>query len=598
MSTENGALPHWDLGSLYGGLEADDFVADFAEVKTAVSTLTALFDQHGINRAENLVVDADTAALFEELVAQINTVLETLTLVQVFLYGHITTDSRNNLAQAKFNEMQPLLAQVSLLSTRLTAWLGSLDIDALLEQSEIARENRYMLEKARKGALHLMSPQQEDLASELQLTGGNSWERMFSNYTSQLQVKIELDGEEKSVPLTAAQNLAFNPDRDVRRRAHEGMRATLQEAAVPLAAALNSIKGETITLSHRRGWDSPLEMVLFDNALDVDSLQAMMDASEASFPDFQRYLKARAQALGLPKLAAYDRLVPLGTGAQSWSYSEANKFIVTQFGTFSEKLESMAKRAFVENWIDAEPRDGKSGGAFCMPSKDGQSLILENFEPGFTSVSTLAHELGHAYHNLNLAERSPLQRSTPMTLAETASTFCQKIVENAALQTAGPVDQKIIIDGLLEYATRVVLGASGNFFFEQSLFEKRRQRELSVDELCELDKAAQLRVYGDALDPDTIFEYRWAYIPHFYAMSYYNFQYIFGLLFGLWLYAEYQKSPDVFVAGYDELLSLTGMENAADLATRFGIDLRDAAFWNGSLDVLRADIDRFIALVE
>ena len=130
------------------------------------------------------------------------------------------------------------------------------------------------------------------------------------------------------------------------------------------------------------------------------------------------------------------------------------------------------------------------------------------------------------------------------------------------------------------------------------MFEKRRQRELSVDELCALDKETQLKVFGEAIDADTIFDYRWAYIPHYYLTSYYNFPYIFGLLFGLGLYAQYQKDPDYFIAGYDELLSLTGMSNAVDLAARFGIDLRDTAFWNGSLDVLRADIDRFEALIQ
>ena len=186
-------------------------------------------------------------------------------------------------------------------------------------------------------------------------------------------------------------------------------------------------------------------MVLFNNALDADSLAAMMEASESAFPDFRRYLKTRARALELPVLAAYDRLVPLGQGTQAWSFAAANQFVVAQFGTYSEKMENLAKQAFNENWIDAEPRDGKGGGAFCMPSRNGKSLIFENFEPGFTSVSTLAHELGHAYHNLNQAHRLPLQRSNPMTLAETASTFCQKIVENAALKSAGMEEPKKLL---------------------------------------------------------------------------------------------------------------------------------------------------------
>ena len=185
-----------------------------------------------------------------------------------------------------------------------------------------------------------------------------------------------------------------------------------------------------------------------------------------------------------------------------------------------------------------------------------------------------------------------------MTLAETASTFCQKIVENAALKTAVPQDQLIIIDGVLEYATRVVLGASSNFMFEEKLFEKRNERELSVEELCELDKETQLASLGDALEDGSLHPYRWAYVPHYYGSTFYNFSYTFGLLFGLGLYAQYQDDPETFKSGYDELLSMTGMGNAADLAARFGIDIRTPDFWEASLDVLRADVDKFEQLVD
>jgi oligoendopeptidase F len=349
-------------------------------------------------------------------------------------------------------------------------------------------------------------------------------------------------------------------------------------------------------LLSRRGWDDPLDMVLFQNAIDRPTLDAMMEATKAAFPDFQRYLKARARALGLPILTHYDRLAPLGEGGQSWSYAEAVEFVQEQFGTYSEKMRRLAERAFTENWIDAEPRDGKRGGAFCMWLQAGDSRILSNFQPSFTAVSTLAHELGHAYHNLNLAQRTPMQRDMPMTLAETASTFCQKIVENAALKTAEPADQLRILDGGLEYATRVILGASSDFMFEQRLFAQRRQRDLSPDELTALSQQAQEDVFGDALDPETIQKYRWVYVPHYYTTSYYNFPYIFGLLFGLGLYAHYQQDAEGFKTGYDDLLSRTGMGEAADLSADFGIDLRQPAFWEASLDVLRADIERFVAL--
>ena len=596
--SKNGTLPHWDLTAVYPSLESDEFNAGFNALLGQIDDLTAYFDAQGIDRVETAVIDADTVATFEAVIERFNVLLDDAYTLHAFINGHITTDSRNAVAQAKYSKMQPALAKLSLLGTRLTAWLGSLDGEVLQEKTAVAATHAYVLRRAQKEAQHLMSPAEEALAAELRLTGSSRWTRMFSTYTSQLTVDVELEGEVKTLALTAAQNLAYHKDRSVRRRAHEGVLSVLKMASIPLASALNAIKGETLALSKRRGWESPLDMVLFNNAIDRDTLDAMMTATKAAFPDFRRYLRARARALGLPVLAWYDRLVPLGEGTQSWAYKDAAQFVIGQFGTYSPKMQELAVRAFSENWIDAEPRDGKRGGAFCMRLRGEESRILSNFEPGFTSVGTLAHELGHAYHNLNLARRTPLQRSTPMTLAETASTFCQKIVENAALKTADSQDQLVILDGLLEYATRVVLGASSNFMFEEALFEKRKQRELSVDELCALDVEMQQAASGDAVDPEQLHPFRWAYVPHYYVATFYNFPYTFGLLFGLGLYAQYKQDPEPFKSGYDDLLSSTGMSEAAELAARFGFDVRESSFWEASLDVLRNDIDRFVALVD
>jgi oligoendopeptidase F len=596
--SSNGKLPHWDMTVIYPGLESAEFNDAFQTVMNSITELGDLIDKHKINRVDQLSINDDTVAIFEMLINKFNSTLESFSTLRAYIFGFITTDSRNTIAQAKNSELQPFIAKLSLCNTQFTAWLGSIDVEVMIKKSDIAKEHAFVLRRAQKEARHLMSPGEESLASELRLTGGSSWARLFSNYSSQLTVDLEMDGEKKTMPLTAVQNLAYSKDRDLRRDAHESVLKTLEKAAVPLAATLNAIKGETLMLSKRRGWDSPLDMVLFDNAIDRPTLDAMMGATRNAFPDFRRYLRARARALGLPVLHWYDRLVTLGEGSQSWAYANATQFVTTQFGTYSEKLKNLAISAFSKGWIDAEPRDGKRGGAFCMPLRAGESRILSNFEPGFTSVGTLAHELGHAYHNLNLAHRKPLLRSTPMTLAETASTFCQKIVENAALANADRQDQIIILDGLLEYAARVVLGCTSNFMFEKQLFEKRKKRELSVDELCALDVETQQAASGDAVDPAHLHPYRWAYVPHYYSATFYNFPYTFGLLFGLGLYAQYKESPDTFKTGYDVLLSKTGMGEAAELADQFGIDLHSEAFWTTSLDVLRNDIDRFEALVD
>jgi pepF/M3 family oligoendopeptidase len=398
--------------------------------------------------------------------------------------------------------------------------------------------------------------------------------------------------------MSVVRNLASDPQREVRRRAYEAEIAAWRSAAVPLAAALNSIKGATNLLSKRRQWDSPLEAALFENNIDRQTLEAMMAAAQESFPDFRRYLRAKARALGLPVLAWYDIAAPLSSGGRAWGFDEGAQFIVEQFGAYSPKLRGLAERAFGQRWIDAEPRLGKRDGAFCMSLRQDESRVFTNFKPTFGGVSTVAHELGHAYHNLNLAPRTMLQRQTPMTLAETASIFCQTLVNQAALRQAEAQEQILILEGALQNACQVVVDIASRFLFEQRVLEKRLQRELSIDEFNDLMLQAQRETYGDGVDPDVLHPYMWAVKPHYYSSTFYNYPYMFGLLFGLGLYARYQDDPQGFKASYDDLLSSTGLGNAAELAARFGIDTRAPDFWRSSLDVLRADIARFASLVD
>ena len=227
------------------------------------------------------------------------------------------------------------------------------------------------------------------------------------------------------------------------------------------------------------------------------------------------------------------------------------------------------------------------------------SRVFANFKPAFGGVSTLAHELGHGYHNLNLAQRTMLQRSHPMTLAETASIFCETIVRQAALKKANRQEQIAILEASIQGSCQLVVDISSRFLFEQRLFARREQRELAVDELNNLMLETQRETYGDGLDETLLHPYMWAVKTHYYSTgrSFYNYPYMFGLLFGLGLYARYQQDPEQFKQGYDDLLSSTGLADAATLAARFDIDLRSEAFWNASLDIICADIAAFTTII-
>lgn len=595
----SGQLPHWDMSVVYPGLDSAEFTAGAQSVVQAIDELQRLFDENQIGTEKASWKGQAPVELFEQVLQCINETMEQASELNAYITSFVATDSRNTLAQARLSEMQLQAVRVNQLGTRLTAWLGSLDVETLLEQSELAQAHAYALHKAKIQSTHLMSPAEEALTAELNMTGGSAWSKLYNNFTSQLLVPLDLGDGTQELPMSSVRNLAYHSDRSLRETAYQAELTAWEKAGLPLAAALNSIKGEVNNLAQRRNWDSVLETTLFQNNIEGETLAAMLAAARDAFPDFRRYLNAKARALGLEKLAWYDIFAPVGQGGRIWSYEEATDFISEQFGTFSPKMQALAERAFREKWIDAEPRAGKRDGAFCMKLRQDESRILANFKDNFNAVSTLAHELGHAYHNLNLAQRTVTQKVTPMTLAETASIFCETIVKKAALAKTEPEEQLVILETSLQGMCQVVVDISSRFLFEQAVFAKRQQRELSVPELNSLMLDAQKQTYGEGLDENLLHPYMWAAKGHYYSSSrsYYNYPYMFGLLFGLGLYARYQETPSTFREEYDDLLSRTGMGDADELSARFGIDIRTPDFWRSSLDVIRADIDRFIELV-
>jgi pepF/M3 family oligoendopeptidase len=594
------SLPRWDMDIIYPGLDSPEFDSDFESVIRDIAELGELFDRRHVGLQDEESGDSAPVEALEEVVTALNAVLSRVLKLGAYVHAFVTTDSRNDLAQALESRLDQHTVRLAQLDTRFAAWIGLLDVEALIESSEIARDHAFVLRRAHQQSDRLMSPAEEELAAQMYMTGGSAWAKLHGNVTSQLLVVIEENGDERQLPMSEVRNMAYSRNRDERRRGYEAEVAEWERAAVPLAAALNSIKGETDMLAHRRGWASALEVALFENNVDRQTLDAMIEATKSFFPHFRRYLRAKASVLGIETLAWYDLFAPVGEATREWDFSEGASFIIDNFGTYSTRLGEFAARAFRERWIDAEPRTGKRDGAFCMPIRGDESRLLVNYTMSYDGVSTLAHELGHAYHCLNLAKRTMLQRNTPSTLAETASIFCQTIICHAALQDAGTQEKIAIIESSIQDSCQVVVDVSSRFLFEQSVFEQRRQRELSVSELNELMLECQRQTYGDGLDPSILHPYMWAVKGHYYSVGapFYNFPYTFGLLFGLGLYALFQQDPDSFRRGYDELLSSTGLADAATLANRFGIDLRSPDFWQASLGIVRQDIDRFVRLVE
>jgi pepF/M3 family oligoendopeptidase len=592
ISTNPGVGPDWDLTTLFPSLDSGPFAREVSDLESAISGTEAYFGETGIDTTPSRGLVEATS--FEAATGFLNDLIRRMRLVRSYVSALVTTDSKNEPALAKASELDAFSVRIGKLGKSFSGWVGLADCDSLLE-SEVGRQYEFLISKSKIEAAHQLPQAEEALVSEMEVTGGVAWKKLHSNVTSQIQVSLPMGAETKTMSMSALRTLAHSADRKVRADAQASELEAWKLWEVPLAAALNSVKGETLLLTSKRGWPDPLDAALFNANIDRQTLDAMLEAAKRFLPAFRRYLEAKARALRIPKLAFYDVFAPLPAGKHSWGWQDGERFVEGSFAEYSSKLADFAARAFREKWVDYPPKPGKVDGAYCMGVRCDESRILMNYKASFSSVSTLAHELGHGYHNLCLSDRPELQRTTPMTLAETASIFCETIIRRAAIKIGGPEERLAVLEASLQGSCQVVVDILSRFLFEQSVFAKRKQRELSPGEFCELMLDAQLSTYGDALE--SFHPYMWAVKPHYYGRSYYNFPYMFGLLFGLGLYAVYQVEPAGFQERYDDLLSSTGLANADVLADRFGINLRDSAFWDASLAQIKADIEAFERLV-
>ncbi|MBK7316433.1 MAG: M3 family oligoendopeptidase [Anaerolineales bacterium] len=459
-----------------------------------------------------------------------------------------------------------------------------------------------MLKESAQQSKYLMSEIEEQLAAEMSLSGGNAFGKLQGSVVSQMSVEFELDGKVEKMPMPALINLRSHPDEATRRRGYEAENIAWEGVKETLAACLNGVKGETVVLNKRRGRKDAVHSAIDAARLDRKTLEAMLEAMKDSFPMFRKYFKSKAKKIGKKQLAWWDIFAPLGKTDKVYSYEEARDFILENFEKFSPDLSVFAKRAFDNNWIDAEQREGKRGGAFCTEVQGlKESRILCNFDGSFDQVSTLAHELGHAFHNecAYQANKTVLQQLTPMTLAETASTMCETIITEAVLATTkDPQEELAVLEAQIQGAGQVVVDIYSRFLFEKEVFERREQSELSADDFNDIMERAQKATYGNGIDEKYLQKFMWTWKPHYYSsgLSFYNFPYAFGLLFATGLYAIYQQRGEAFVQDYKNLLASTGEESAAKLAKRFGIDITTRKFWDDSLAIIGKRIDRFCKL--
>ena len=514
----------------------------------------------------------------------------------------LATDATNEPAMLLMDRLMKQSVEESLVFSAFSRYVKSLsdeEFDAAIESSEELKAVAYALRHAREAAEHLPAPEIEEWLLNMSLTGAQA----FSQLRDKLDATLLVDYRGEQLPLAAVRGMAEEPDAKVRRDAYEAELKAYAKTEQSMAACLNAIKGEGLTLIKAEKFDSILEQTLFNSAMDRETLEAMWTACREFFPAFRRYLRKKGELLGHKNgLPFYDLFAPVTIGeasARTYMMDEAREMLVREMSKFTPEMGEFIDRAFNECWIDMFPYEGKGGGAFCAGIEScEQSRVLTNFTGSMGDVSTLAHELGHAWHNYCMKGLPLCMRHEPMPLAETASIFNETLLASVLRAGAEKEELFAILESELQNATQVIVDIYSRYLFETAVIEGRKTHQMSPEELKNLMLDAQEQSYGDGLDPEYRHPYMWACKSHYYipGFAFYNFPYAFGLLFGKGVFAQYQEKGAAFVPVYNQLLRSCGSGSIAQVAASVGIDVHSVDFWRESLRVIEKDIELFIQL--
>ena len=578
----------WNLDSIYLGFDDPAFDRDLTELKeTAAEFASWTKTLEGMEPLAGLKAGID---IQERLMTLGSKLMEYAMLRQ----AANTLDAEPS---SRMGQIMAVLSSVAGPQAAFQAWASKLPgLMELVASDEILREYTFLFENMKETSRFLLPGRGEEIAAKLGLSGGSAWSEMQQYLTS--TVPVTYRGEQTN--LSVIRNLAYDPDASVRKDAYEAELACYERIADPVAYALNSIKLETITDCELRGYEGPLDRTLKEAHMSRATLDAMLGAMDEYLPKFWQYLKAKAKALGHEGgLPWYDLFAPMGASSEKFTAESSREYLVQLFSGFDRELADMVARAFDEAWIDFYPRSGKTGGAFCSGvNKMQESRVLTNFDGQFGDVVTLAHELGHAFHNYCIREHRILNHDYSMPLAETASTFNECVIVNAAIKSAKSDQEKLaLIESQLQDITQVICDIYSRYRFETMVFERRSQEFLNAKGLCDLMTEAQKLSYGDGLDQSKMHPYMWVCKSHYYGPTFYNFPYAFGALFARGLYAQYELDGEAFVPKYKKLLYTTAVASAEDTAKVADLDLTDREFWRSALKTVADQIDLFCDIV-
>jgi len=593
LMTSTVEVPCWNLDDVFRGFESEEYQKAKNELKSLLETL-----KRDLTDAKPPSDAKGTANWLFELLSRIDRFETLADTLSAYVQARFTTDTRDSLVIQELGKVEELLVPATTILVLFRNMLARYEKRIKKAISHDARfvDYAFVLEEALMFQKHQMLPQLEDLAADLGRSGADAWSRLQDSILANASaVWNEATGERKT--MVELRNLAYDPDRNIREKAYRLELSIWKTYEIPVAAALNGVKGTVLTLNKRRAWESAIDASLAQARISMATLEALIATMEESLPMWRRYLCAKARLLGLDRLSFFDLFAPLqnqGAVIQSYTWSDAKEFIVRQFGTFDKEMASFAQRAFENRWIDALPREGKVGGAYCthFPAAK-QARVLCNFDGSYSSLITIAHELGHAWHYENIKDLPSLLSQYPMTLAETASIFSETLVSNAAMATMGEDARVPLIELHLQDACQVIVDILSRYYFEHDVFKERAKGEITPDRLSDLMLQSQAKTYGEPLREDERHPYMWAVKGHYYipGLSFYNFPYAFGQLFGMGLYSIYKEEGQSFAAKYRELLRFTGSLPAAEVARRAGFDIERPEFWQSAMKTFEHEVE-------
>lgn len=580
---------NWDLTVFYKDFDDPEFKDDLARLPKEIDAFTTAIAAPAEDEVKKLVSLVHQEEALSNLFERLSLMIE-LTL---------SVDANNKAANAAMAPLMRAVMGSSLASNAFSRYLASLEnLDAIIDADDELKARAFALREAAEDAKHQLPEALEKPVLKMQLSGGEA----FSQLRDKLDATLLVDYDGKQIPLSAVRALAYDGDADTRRRAYEAELASYKKLELPMSFCLNNLKAEGETMAALKGYKGVLDMALAHSRMDEKTLEAMWTAIREALPELREYFKAKGRLLGHENgLPFYDLFAPVGQSTRTYTVEEARALLLDLFGKFCPEMGEMMRTAFDEGWIDMYPREGKSGGAFCSGYyAKNISRVMTNFAGSASDVSTLAHELGHAFNNRMLHHKPIMMTETPMPLAETASTFNETLLISQLLKTATPEEELTLLDSCLTEQTQTMVDIYSRFLFEQKVVAAQADHALDVDELKETMLWAQEQSYGDGLDPEYRHPYMWACKSHYYStgVHFYNFPYAFGGLFARGLYARYEKEGEAFVPVYCDLLSRFGSDTIANVTASVGIDVTTPDFWREAVESVLVQVRRFVELAD